>query len=86
MTGASYKLFVDGISREEDNISKDVYGEFLLGRVGFIKEKLKELKTQVESDERSYRKELNVGIEPDTIIEEVARRYEKNPEKLINSV
>jgi len=56
-----------------------------LGRVGFIKEKLKELKTQVESDEISYRKKLNVGIEPDIIIEEVARRYKKNPEKLINS-
>ena len=27
-----------------------------MGRVGFIKEKLKELKTQVESDEISYRK------------------------------
>jgi REP element-mobilizing transposase RayT len=85
MTGGSYKLFVDRMSGEEDNIFKDVYGGFLLGRVGFIKEKLKELKTQVESDEISYRKELNVGIEPDIIIEEVARRYKKNPEKLINS-
>ena len=85
MTGGSYKLFVDGMSGEEDNIFKDVYGGFLLGRVGFIKEKLKELKTQVESDEISYRKKLNVGIVPDIIIEEVARRYKKNPEKLINS-
>jgi chromosomal replication initiation ATPase DnaA len=28
---------------------------------------------------------LNLGIEPDIIIEEVARRYKKNPEKLVNS-
>ncbi|MBW1939131.1 MAG: hypothetical protein JRI67_10290, partial [Deltaproteobacteria bacterium] len=28
---------------------------------------------------------MNVRIEPDIIIEEVARRYKKNPEKLINS-
>ena len=85
MTGESYKLFVDRMSGEKDNIFKDVYGGFLLGRVEFIKEKLKELKTQVESDEISYRKELDVGIEPDIIIEKVARRYRKNPEKLINS-
>ena len=86
MTGGSYRLFVDGMSAGgEDNIFKDVYGGFLLGKVGFIKEKLKELKTQVESDEISYRKELHVGIEPDMIIEAVARRYKKNPEELINS-
>jgi hypothetical protein len=78
MTGGSYKLFVDRMSGEEDNIFKDVYRGFLLGRVGFIKEKLKELKTQVESDEISYRKELNVGIEPDIIIEEVARRIRRS--------
>jgi len=92
MTRESYRLFVlNGISgrekeeREEYDIFKDVYGGFLLGRVGFIKEKLKELKVQVESDEISYRKELNVGIEPERIIAEVARRYKKKPEELKNS-
>jgi len=92
MTGESYRLFV--LSRmsgggeekgEEYDIFKDVYGGFLLGGVGFIKEKLKELKVQVESNEISYRKELNVGIEPEKIIEEVARRYKKKTEELINS-
>ena len=92
MMGESYRLFV--LSRmsggekekgEEYNIFKDVYGGFLLGRVGFIKEKLKELKTQVESEEISYRKELNVWIEPERIIAEVARKYKKEPEELITS-
>ena len=82
MTGGSYRL--DGMSGEEDSIFKNVYGGFLLGKAGFIREKLKELKAQVENDEISYRKELH-GIEPDMIIEEVAKRYKKNPEELINS-
>ena len=92
MTGESYKLFVlggmsggDEEKGEEYNIFNDVYGGFLLGRVGFIKEKLKELKIQVESDEISYRKALDVGIEPERIIEEVARIYKKKPEELITS-
>ena len=85
MTGGKYRLFVDGMSGGEDNIFKDVSGGFSLGRVGFIEEKLKELKAQVESDEISYRKKLNVGIEPGRIIEEVTRRYKKNPEELIHS-
>ena len=92
MTGESYRLFVlggmsggDEEKGEEYNIFNDVYGGFLLGRVGFIKEKLRELKIQVESDEISYRKALDVGIEPERIIEEVARIYKKKPEELINS-
>ena len=80
--GESYRLFIDGIP-EGDNIFKDVYGGFLLGSVGFIQEKLKELK--IESDDISYRKKLNPGIDPNIIIEEVARRYKKNPKELINS-
>ena len=39
---------------KEDDIFQDVYGGFLLGKTQFIKEKLKELKTQVESDKISY--------------------------------
>ena len=92
MTGESYRLFVlggisggDEAKEEEYKIFNDVYGGFLLGRVGFIKEKLKELKIQVESDEISYRKALDVGREPERIIEEVARIYKKKPEELINS-
>ena len=75
-------MFIDGIP-ERNNIFKDTYGGFLPGSVGFIQEKLKKL--NIKSDEISYRKELNPGIEPDRIIEKVARRYKKNPEELVNS-
>lgn len=57
----------------------------MLGKTQFIKEKLKELKTQIESDKISYSKELHLGIESSLVIEEVARRFKKNPEDLIDS-
>jgi hypothetical protein len=88
MESESYRLFVlNGMltGEKEDEIFRDVYGGFLLGKTQFIKEKLKELKIQVESDEISYSRELHLGIEPGTIIEEVARRFKKNPEDLIDS-
>ena len=65
---------------KEDDIFRDIYGGFLLGKAQFIKEKLKELKDKI-----SYSKELHLGIEPDVIIEEVARRFKKNPQDLIDS-
>jgi len=92
MTGENYRLFVlNGMSRgddtegEEYNIFNEVYGGFLLGGVGFIKEKLKELKMQAESDQISYRKTLETRIASESIIEHVARLYKKKPEELMNS-
>lgn len=67
------------------NIFNDVYGGFLLGRVGFIREKLKELKVQIESDDISYRKALSAGIEPEKIIGTVAKLYKKKLDELVNS-
>ena len=80
MESKNYRFFVlNGmLTREkEDDIFRDVYGGFLLGKTQFIK--LKELKTQVESDKISSSKELHLGIEG------VARRFKKNPEDLIDS-
>jgi len=88
MESKNYRLFVFSgmlIGEKEDDIFRDVYGGFLLGKTQFIKEKLKELKIQVESDGITYSKELHLGIEPGVIIEEVARRFKKNPEDLIDS-
>ena len=88
MDSKNYRLFVlNGMSagEKEDDIFRDVYGGFLLGKAQFIKEKLKELKIQVESDKTSYSRELHLGIEPGIIIEEVAKRFKKNPEDLIDS-
>ena len=88
MESKNYRFFVlNGMltGEKEDDIFRDVYGGFLLGKAQFIKEKLKELKTQAESDKISYSKELHLGIEPGVIIEEVARRFKKNPQDLIDS-
>ena len=88
MESKNYRFFVlNGMltGEKEDDIFRDVYGGFLLGKTQFIKEKLKELKTQVESDKISYSKELHLGIEPSLVIEEVARKFKKNSEDLIDS-
>jgi putative transposase len=88
MSRKDYKFFVlNGMSvgEKEDDIFKDVYGGFLLGKTQFIKEKLKELKMQVESDKISYSRELRFVMEPGEIIEKVAKRFKKNPQDLIDS-
>jgi len=67
----------------EYNPFKDVYAGFLLGRVDFIKDKLKSLKERIEGKEFSHKKELSAHLNEVDIIEAVAKHYRKSPEELI---
>jgi REP element-mobilizing transposase RayT len=76
MTRGEYRRFVlDGI-KKPNNPLKNVYAGFLLGSVGFIKNKLHDLEVQSTSDEVAHRKVLrnDAQIAKD-IIAEVTRYY-----------
>lgn len=82
MPDKQYRQFVlDGIDKEV-NPFKNVYAGFLLGRVDFIKDKLRSLKEQAAGGEFSYKKELNQQANESDIIEAVAKYYSKTSEEL----
>ena len=83
MGTADYRSFLLKGIGVEYNPFKDVYAGFLLGRVDFIKDKLKSLKEQIEDKEFSYKKELSAHLNEADIIEAVAKHYRKSPKELI---
>ena len=75
MTRAEYHGFVlDGMKKPKDPL-KEVYAGFLLGSVGFIKDKLQDLEIQITSDDVAHKKALrnNAQIAEDIIT--VVKRY-----------
>ena len=84
MKTEEYKKFVlEGINIKTD-LFKNVYAGFLLGSVEFIKEKLKDLKGQVEGEEISYKKSLKGQVKKEDIINGVTRYYKKSLEEICN--
>lgn len=83
---SKYKQFVlEGIDKKSDIFDK-VYAGFVLGRVKFIKETIKDLKYQIESGEEiSYSKKITNNVDIDDIVEKTAKHYKESPEKLYNA-
>ncbi len=65
---------------------KNVYGGFILGGVTFIKDKLGQLKDEVESRDFAYKRAMESSIDPEEIIEAVARFFKIDKERLRTSV
>jgi len=86
MNETQYRQFLlNDIEGTETNPFKDIYAGFILGPVPFIKEKLQDLKIQVESGDISYKKRLTNIIEKEEILNAVAKKYGKTPEELYKS-
>lgn len=82
MTNKQYRQFVeDGINKELDPF-KNVYAGFLLGKVDFIKEKLKDLSDQIETKEVAYKNKLKEYVQHENIIEAVAKKYNMSSQEL----
>ena len=86
MKSQTYRMFVEeGIGKKIEPF-KEVYGGFILGGVGFIKEALSDLKDQVEGlNEVSYKEALRRRIDSKQIIAKVERKYGKSIEDIRNS-
>ena len=76
MTRTQYRRFVlEGIKKPKDPLKK-VYAGFLLGSVGFIKDKLQDLEIQITSDDVAHRRMLRDDIDvAEEIIKEVTKHY-----------
>ncbi|MFH1505104.1 MAG: transposase [Candidatus Omnitrophota bacterium] len=82
MKSTQYKQFVlDGIDKEH-NPFRSVYAGFILGTSKFNKDKLKDLRLQVDSEDVSYRKAISRNINIEDITEVVAKEYGKSAEEL----
>jgi len=80
-----YRQFVlEGIGKE-DSLFNKVYAGFILGRKGFIKDKLEELKEQVDSGEFAYKKELKINISTEDILDIVTKMTGKTKSQLLNA-
>jgi putative transposase len=81
-----YKQFVlEGIDEKTD-IFKQVYGGFVLGKVKFIKNTIKDLKYQIEGGEDfSYKNKITNDIQLDDIVKETAKHFKKTPEEIYTS-
>ena len=76
MPRGQYQRFVlEGIKKRKDPL-ENVYAGFLLGSVGFIKDKLRDLEIQITSDDVSHKKALREDVKvAEEIIEEVTKYY-----------
>jgi len=82
---ADYRGFVEASKAYPDPFKK-VYAGFMLGGVKFIKEKLNQLRIDVESKDFAHKRAIKNTIEPESIIEAVAKYYRIEPEKVWKSI
>jgi hypothetical protein len=85
MTGKEYKQFVVTGIKESEDIFEDIYAGSILGKADFIKEKIKELKMQVESTDISYMQDYVEDIRGEDIIEYICEEYGVDKEELLKS-
>lgn len=80
ITPSGYKKYVlEGIDKEI-NPFKEVYGGFVLGKELFIKGILKQMRSQVESEEFAYKDKIMEEVDPKAIILAVAKKYNTSPD------
>ena len=80
-TGQYERFVLEGIKDSKDPF-KNVYAGFLLGSVKFIKEKLENLRHQVEGDEISYKQTISLTVSKDDIIKAITDKYRKTIEQI----
>ena len=82
----AYQKFVEEGMKEKAEPFKGVYGGFILGNTGFIKEKLSDLKKQRDGlNEVSYKKDIIHQITKDQIIKKIEEKYGKRMEEICKS-
>jgi len=81
---SEYRKFVLGGIGEGDKLLSNVYAGFAMGKERFIKEKLNQLREQIETKECSYRKEILRGQNTaDSILVAISKYYGVKEEALL---
>jgi len=73
-----YKKFAMAGMGKDINPFKDVYGGIILGKTGFIKRRLNDIKEYVEGREFSHRKELGYNISCEEVLSLIEKKYGKD--------
>lgn len=81
---AKYRSFVESVQDYPDPL-KGVYAGCILGGVKFIKDKLDQLKSEVEIKDFAHKWELKSNIKPETIINVVAQYYREDQSALLSA-
>lgn len=79
-----YRGFVEGAKDCPDPL-KNVYAGFILGGVSFIKDKLTQLKDEVESKDFAHKRAVKNITEPKEVINAVAVCFKLDPEQICKS-
>jgi len=84
MSEGRYAGFVlEGMGQKSQPF-KDLYAGFILGKTAFVKDKLEELKDQIEGDV-SYKDQLQSGVDEREIISAVEQKYGKSLKQIRTS-
>ena len=81
LSPVQYRKFVLDAIGKSTNPLADVYGGFILGKAAFIKDTLALLKEKVEGGDYAHKKTIE-GVDPDSIMREVAAYYKQDLEVL----
>lgn len=85
MDNVRYRQFVqEGIKNSFDPF-KNVYAGFILGKAKFIKDKLNQLRIEVDSKDFAHKRAVKNIIDPQEVINIVAKHFKLDTEQIIKS-
>ena len=82
MDSSTYRQFIQGGIKDQKDPFRKVYAGCILGSAIFIKDKLKQLQTEVESKDFAYKRAVKNTIGPQEIITVVADYFKLDPEQM----
>ena len=82
MDSSAYRQFIQGGIKNQKDPFRKVYAGCILGGTAFIKDKLKQLQTEVESKDFAYKRAVKNTIGPQEIITVVADYFKLDPEQM----
>jgi putative transposase len=82
---SNYRHFVVEGGKDARDVFKNVYAGFMLGNVKFIKDKLNQLQKDVEAKDFAHKRAIKNIIDPEEIINTVAKYFKLEPKRLRKS-
>jgi len=80
---AAYRGFVLSPIADNKDIFDQVYAGFFLGKIPFIKDKIAQLKPQVETGDFAHKRRINAATSIDDIIREAEKIFKESKDKII---
>ena len=85
MDSSTYRQFIQGGIKDQKDPFKKVYAGCILGGTAFIKDKLKQLQTEVESKDFAHKRAVKNTIDPQRLIAVTADYFKLDAEQMCRS-